>query len=124
VHRVNERLGSGLARLFNITDADRIVLGNTLARLYEMDPDPVTEQSTTRSFLSHASEIPILPGILQDGALPGAAEIAFQPCRTTPSKYWTRSAVETRTAGGTPTEILALSSHFLTQGLDAGSGIR
>jgi predicted NBD/HSP70 family sugar kinase len=91
VERVGRHLGTGLANLVNITDTDRIVLGGTLGRLYRLRPEIVVRQVETRSFLTGAGEIPIVPGELPDGELLGAAELALQPLLDNPKRALTGS---------------------------------
>lgn len=79
VREVNTRLAIGLASLANIVDADRIVLGNTLGRLYTLEPDIVRTKLAERAFLADLAHTPIVPGELTDSVLLGAAELAFQP---------------------------------------------
>ncbi|HEY1571300.1 MAG TPA: ROK family protein [Pseudonocardiaceae bacterium] len=89
VEQVGRHLGTGLATLVNITDADRIVLGGTLGGLYRLRPDIVADQVGTRSFLVGAGAIPIMPGELPDGELLGAAELALQPLLDNPKQVLT-----------------------------------
>lgn len=86
---VNSRLGTGLASLINLTDPDCIVLGDTLGTLLELQPEPILERVAKRAFLNPTGAIPILPGKLDDAALIGAGELAFQPLLLDP-----RSVVE------------------------------
>ncbi|WP_225724896.1 MULTISPECIES: ROK family protein [unclassified Nocardia] len=86
VRRLNTRLGSGLASLANIIDTDRIVLGGTLAALYELDPATVRDQLAARAFLVDIDEITIAPEQLPDSALLGAAELAWHPLLTDPRR--------------------------------------
>ena len=77
-------LGTGLASLINLTDPDCIVLGGTLATVLELQPQPILERVAGRAFLNPAGAIPIRPGELEDAALIGAAEVAFQPLLVDP----------------------------------------
>jgi predicted NBD/HSP70 family sugar kinase len=86
VEQVGRHLGTGLATLVNITDADRIVLGGTLGGVYRLRPDIVDDQVGTRSFLVGSGAIPIVPGELPDGELLGAAELALQPLLDDPKR--------------------------------------
>lgn len=86
VDRVCRHLGRGLASLVNITDADRIVLGGTLGRLYQLRPGIVDTEVARRSFLAEAGEISIAPGQLRDSVLLGAAELALQPLLDNPKR--------------------------------------
>ncbi|MCP3804712.1 ROK family protein [Allokutzneria sp. A3M-2-11 16] len=79
-------LGNGLASLINLADADRIVLGGTLGRLYSLRSRLVDERVTGRSFLNDGGEIPVLPGALPDSVLLGAAELALQPLLDDPKR--------------------------------------
>jgi predicted NBD/HSP70 family sugar kinase len=79
VRSLNTRLAIGLASLANIVDADRIVLGGTLGRLYTLDPEIVRSTLAERAFLADLAHTPIVPGELTDSVLLGAAELAFQP---------------------------------------------
>jgi predicted NBD/HSP70 family sugar kinase len=91
VEQLGRHLGTGLATLVNITDADRIVLGGTLGDIYQLCPDIVDDQVGTRSFLVGAGEIPIVPGELPDGVLLGAAELALQPLLDNPKQALARA---------------------------------
>ncbi|MET0135100.1 MAG: ROK family protein [Kibdelosporangium sp.] len=84
VREVNTRLAFGLATLANIVDADRIVLGGTLGRLYAMEPELVRTKLAERAFLADLAETPIVPGELADAVLLGAGELAFQPLLADP----------------------------------------
>lgn len=79
VRAVNKRLAIGLASLANIVDADRIVLGETLGRLYTLEPEIVRSTLASRAFLTEMAHTPIVVGELTDAVLLGAAELAFQP---------------------------------------------
>ncbi|MEV4320581.1 ROK family protein [Actinocrispum sp. NPDC049592] len=79
VRQVNTRLAIGLASLANIVDADRIVLGGTLGRLYTLEPGVVRSTLAERAFLTDLAHTPIVPGELADSVLLGAAELALQP---------------------------------------------
>jgi predicted NBD/HSP70 family sugar kinase len=81
---VGGALGTGLASLINLTDPDCIVLGDTLGTVFELQPDPIIERAAAGAFLNPAGEIPIRPGALDDAALIGAAELAFQPLLVDP----------------------------------------
>jgi len=96
IRQINAHLGSGLASLVNITDTDRIVLGGTLGRLYELAPDVVRDRIAERSFLSNGfpgkdlpagdNDIEIVGGALPDSVLLGAAELALQPLLADPKR--------------------------------------
>ncbi|GAB3884020.1 hypothetical protein GCM10029964_044380 [Kibdelosporangium lantanae] len=79
VRRVNTRLAIGLASLANIVDADRIVLGGTLGRLFTLDPEVVRTGLAERAFLTELAHTPIVVGELANSVLLGAAELALQP---------------------------------------------
>jgi predicted NBD/HSP70 family sugar kinase len=79
VREVNTRLAIGLASLANIIDADQIVLGGTLGRLYSLQPGIVRSTLAERAFLTDLANTPIVPGELADSVLLGAAELALQP---------------------------------------------
>jgi predicted NBD/HSP70 family sugar kinase len=79
VREINRRLAIGLASLANIVDADRIVLGGTLGRLFTLEPAIVRSTLAERAFLTDLAHTPIVPGELTDSVLLGAAELAFQP---------------------------------------------
>lgn len=86
IERVTGNLGIGLASLVNLTDADRIVLGGTLGRLYRRRPGIVRDRIAHRSFLPGAGEIPVSEGQLADSVLLGAAELALQPLLDDPKR--------------------------------------
>jgi predicted NBD/HSP70 family sugar kinase len=106
IRQINAHLGSGLASLVNITDTDRIVLGGTLGRLYELEPAAVRDRIAERSFLSDGffgtssagdgvarggfppgdNDIEIVGGELADSTLLGAAELALQPLLADPKR--------------------------------------
>ncbi len=79
VQTVNAHVGNGLASLINLTDPDCIVLGETLGRLFALDPETIRQRLETRSFLNPSGAIPVRVGELQNAVLLGAAELAFQP---------------------------------------------
>ncbi|MCE7012094.1 ROK family protein [Kibdelosporangium philippinense] len=87
VHRVNTRLAIGLGSLANIVDADRIVLGGTLGKLYSLEPETVRRKLAERAFLADLAHVPITPGELADSVLLGAAELAFQPLLDDPRAF-------------------------------------
>jgi predicted NBD/HSP70 family sugar kinase len=68
-----------LASLVNLTDPDRIVLGGSLARLHELDPESIPTQLRQQSLLERAGTIPTRSGTLTDPFLLGAAEMVLQP---------------------------------------------
>jgi predicted NBD/HSP70 family sugar kinase len=79
IREINTRLAVGLASLANIIDADRIVLGGTLGRLFALEPGIVRSKLAERAFLTDLAHTPIVPGELTDSVLLGAAELALQP---------------------------------------------
>jgi predicted NBD/HSP70 family sugar kinase len=79
IREINTRLAVGLASLANIIDADRIVLGGTLGRLFTLEPAVVRSKLAERAFLTDLAHTPIVPGELTDSVLLGAAELALQP---------------------------------------------
>ncbi|SMD18864.1 ROK family protein [Kibdelosporangium aridum] len=87
VHRVNTRLAIGLGSLANIVDADRIVLGGTLGKLYSLEPEIVRRKLAERAFLADLAHVPITPGERADSVLLGAAELAFQPLLDDPRAF-------------------------------------
>jgi predicted NBD/HSP70 family sugar kinase len=72
-------LGTGLASLVNLVDPDRVVLGETLARLWQLMPGEISSRVAARAFLERLGEVPIRPAALADAPLIGAAELALEP---------------------------------------------
>lgn len=79
VRHVSALLGSGLASLTNLTDPDLILLAGSLADYHRLAPEPLIDQLTSRSFLTHDHTVPVAAGTLPDAALIGAADFAIQP---------------------------------------------
>ena len=78
------RLGVGLAGLVNVLNPDRVLLGGLYGHLLEADPVGLRAAVAERGPWGRAAGVPLLPAALPDGALLGAAEIAWQPVLDNP----------------------------------------
>lgn len=79
VREVALHLGTGLANLVNLVDPDRVVLGETLARVWRLTPEEISSRVAARAFLDRLGKVPIEPAELADAPLLGAAELALEP---------------------------------------------
>jgi predicted NBD/HSP70 family sugar kinase len=80
-----ERLGLGLAGLINVLNPDRVLLGGLHRYLLEADPARLRAAVGERSPWGRGAGVPLLPCALDDGALIGAAEFAWQPVLENPA---------------------------------------
>jgi predicted NBD/HSP70 family sugar kinase len=80
-----ERLGLGLAGLVNVLNPDRILLGGLHRHLLEADPDRLRAAVGELSPWGRGAGVPLLPCVLDDGSLIGAAELAWQPVLDNPA---------------------------------------
>jgi len=78
-------LGRGLANLVNVFNPQAIVVGGTLARVVGIDRATVETELDRRAMAASRSGVQVLlPGLKQDSALFGAAELAFQSLLAAP----------------------------------------
>ena len=80
-----ERLGLGLASLINVVNPDRVLLGGLHKHLLLADGDRLVQAVAARSPWGRAAAVPIEPCALDDSALLGAAELAWQPVLDNPA---------------------------------------
>ena len=78
------RLGLGLAGLINVVNPDRVLLGGMHGALLAVAPGPLREAVARHSPWGHGAAIPVEACALDDAALIGAAEIAWQPVLDNP----------------------------------------
>ena len=83
---VAARLGLALAGLINVVNPDRVLLGGMYRELLAAAPERLREAVTRRSPWGHGAGIPIECCDLDDAALIGAAEIAWQPVLDNPAR--------------------------------------
>jgi predicted NBD/HSP70 family sugar kinase len=79
------RLGLGLAGLVNVVNPDRVLLGGLHKHLLLAAPDELRDAVAARSPWDRGAAIPISPCALDDAALIGAAELAWQPVLDNPA---------------------------------------
>jgi predicted NBD/HSP70 family sugar kinase len=82
---VAARLGLGLAGLINVVNPDRVLLGGMYRALLAVAPERLREAVTRRSPWGHGAGVPIERCGLDDAALIGAAEVAWQPVLDNPA---------------------------------------
>jgi predicted NBD/HSP70 family sugar kinase len=82
---VAARLGLGLAGLINVVNPDRVLLGGMYRALLAVAPERLREAVTRRSPWGHGAGVPIEGCGLDDAALIGAAEVAWQPVLDNPA---------------------------------------
>ena len=80
-----ERLGLGLASLINVVNPDRVLLGGLHRQLLLTDGGRLIKAVAARSPWGRAAAVPIRPCALDDSALLGAAELAWQPVLDNPA---------------------------------------
>jgi predicted NBD/HSP70 family sugar kinase len=79
------RLGLGLAGLINVVNPDRVLLGGLHGQLRLAAPGRLREAVAHGSPWGHGAQIPVEPCALDDAALIGAAEVAWQPVLDNPA---------------------------------------
>jgi predicted NBD/HSP70 family sugar kinase len=79
------RLGLGLASLVNVVNPDRVLLGGLHKHLLLAAPDELRDAVAARSPWDRGAAVPISPCALDDAALIGAAELAWQPVLDNPA---------------------------------------
>lgn len=79
------RLGLGLAGLINVVNPDRVILGGMYRELLEVAPERLRAAVARRSPWGHGAGVPIERCVLDDAALMGAAEVAWQPVLDNPA---------------------------------------
>ena len=80
-----ERLAAGLADLVNVINPDRVLLGGLHRDLLEADPVGLRAAVADRSPWGRGAGVPLVPAALEQSALIGAAEIAWQPVLDDPA---------------------------------------
>jgi len=79
------RLGLGLASLVNVVNPDRVLLGGLHKHLLLAAPDELRDAVAARSPWDRGAAVAISPCALDDAALVGAAELAWQPVLDNPA---------------------------------------
>jgi predicted NBD/HSP70 family sugar kinase len=79
------RLGLGLASLVNVVNPDRVLLGGLHKHLLLAAPDELRHAVAARSPWDRGAAVSISPCALDDAALIGAAELAWQPVLDNPA---------------------------------------
>jgi len=79
------RLGLGLAGLINVVNPDRVLLGGLHGHLLLAAPGRLREAVALGSPWGYGAQIPVEPCALDDSALIGAAEVAWQPVLRNPA---------------------------------------
>ena len=79
------RLGLGLASLVNVVNPDRVLLGGLHKHLLLAAPDELRDAVAARSPWDRGAAVPISRCALDDAALIGAAELAWQPVLDNPA---------------------------------------
>jgi predicted NBD/HSP70 family sugar kinase len=82
---IAERLGLGLAGLINVVNPDRVILGGMYGELLTVAPERLRAAVARRSPWGHGAGVPIERCVLEDAALIGAAEVAWQPVLDNPA---------------------------------------
>ena len=80
-----DRLGLGLASLVNVVNPDRVLLGGLHKHLLLAAPDRLRDVVAARSPWGRGAAVPIIGCALDDAALIGAAELAWQPVLDNPA---------------------------------------
>jgi len=79
------RLGLGLAGLINVVNPDRVLLGGLHGHLRLIAPGRLRDAVAHGSPWGYGARIPVEPCALDDSALIGAAEVAWQPVLRNPA---------------------------------------
>jgi predicted NBD/HSP70 family sugar kinase len=78
VRKVAEALGRAVASMVNVLNPQKVILGGSLAAVYEFAPDEVVESLNKNTMAPTRDSVQLcLPGLREDSALLGAAELAF-----------------------------------------------
>ena len=80
-----DRLGLGLASLVNVVNPDRVLLGGLHKHLLLAAPERLRDAVVARSPWGRGAAVPIIGCALDDAALIGAAELAWQPVLDNPA---------------------------------------
>jgi hypothetical protein len=80
-----DRLGLGLASLVNVVNPDRVLLGGLHKHLLCAAPEQLRGAVAARSPWGRGAAVPIAGCALDDAALIGAAELAWQPVLDNPA---------------------------------------
>jgi predicted NBD/HSP70 family sugar kinase len=85
VHTIATWLGRCLANMVNCFNPQAIVVGGSLAEVVRLDRATVESELDRRAMAAARAGVQVLlPGLHQDSALIGAAELAFQTLLTSP----------------------------------------
>jgi predicted NBD/HSP70 family sugar kinase len=79
------RLGMALAGLINVLNPDRVLLGGMYRALLGVAPQRLRGALASRSPWGLGAGVPVEEGVLPDGGLIGAAELAWQPVLDNPA---------------------------------------
>jgi len=79
------RLGLGLAGLINVVNPDRVILGGMYRELLSVAPERLRAAVARRSPWGRGAGVPIERCVLDDAAVIGAAEVAWQPVLDNPA---------------------------------------
>lgn len=82
---ITARLGLGLAGLINVVNPDRVLLGGLHGHLLRAAPGRLREAVAHGSPWGYGAQIPVESCTLDDSALIGAAEVAWQPVLANPA---------------------------------------
>ena len=82
---ITARVGLGLAGLINVVNPDRVLLGGLYRELLLVAPGRLREAVAHGSPWGYGAQIPVEPCTLDDAALIGAAEVAWQPVLGNPA---------------------------------------
>jgi predicted NBD/HSP70 family sugar kinase len=82
---ITTRLGLGLAGLINVVNPDRVLLGGLHGHLLRAAPARLRAAVAHGSPWGHGAQVPVEPCSLDDAALIGAAEVAWQPVLDNPT---------------------------------------
>jgi predicted NBD/HSP70 family sugar kinase len=82
---ITARLGLGLAGLINVVNPDRVLLGGLHGHLLLAAPGRLRAAVAHGSPWGYGAQIPVEPCTLDDSALIGAAEVAWQPVLDNPA---------------------------------------
>ena len=82
---ITARLGLGLAGLINVVNPDLVLLGGLHGDLLRAAPGRLREAVAQGSPWGYGARIPVEPCTLDDAALIGAAEVAWQPVLDNPA---------------------------------------
>jgi predicted NBD/HSP70 family sugar kinase len=88
VQRVAESLGRGIAELVNVLNPERVILGGTLADVFDVAGDAVLKAVERYAMDAPGQTVELCkPAFGEDSALMGAAEVAFAPLLADPLSW-------------------------------------